>query len=907
LGGYIIEPEDGPQFLAINSLSETVYPFLDPFPPLPTSAPPAWILDDYPDVFSKSNAERLPPHRPFDCRVDLLPGHVPPTSKIYQLTLPEQAAMDEWVSSNLQKGFIQPSTSPYGAPCFFVKKKDGSLRMCVDYRRLNAVTVKDRNPIPLISDLIRSLAKGNIFTALDLRGAYNLLRMRPGDEPKTAFLTKQGQFEFKVMPFGLTNAPPQFQTMMTALFKGKSFVLVYLDDIVVFSEDPADHSAHVRTVLDILRANNLYCKLEKCQFGVPEIHYLGYVISTQGLRMDPAKVQSIVSWPPPQNLKELQIFLGFTNFYRRLLRNYAQLTNPLTALLRQDTPFDLPITCFNEIKSAFQSAALLLHPDETKPFVIETDASNIGLGGVLSQYDEEQALRPVAFYSRQLKPEERNYAIYDKELLAIIACFEQWRHFLLGARHPSTVLCDHANLVYFTTNQKLSARQARWSLFLNEFDFTITHRPGARSAKPDHLSRRPDYAFPHQPDNGSRLLDPAIILTDPPLQVNATASYEVLHRRLGHIGDAMLRKTLPAVDGLALSGSRPTKLCEPCELGKARHRAIPTTSRSTPKLLEVIQSDTQGPFPLPALDGTRGNIKFIDTASGYVKMEPIANLSSRTALDCFKRYQARMERRTNQKIKYVRTDQGREYKKHFLHYLADQGITKQSGIAYEHHHPGKCERAHQTIMTLGRAMLIASKLPINLYCEAQMTATYLYNRTVHGEDTITPYQHIYGKRPDLSHLRPFGSVCYAHILPNDPQRNKLSDAAVKCRLIGYLDDDDTEERPGYKLLREDTLTIIHCKSVRFDESAPMTPLNSDPLDIDDTLFSDPNFTTSDDQSDSDGDHDDPYDDDTSSETSDYFTDTELSSDRPHYAPSLIDPRNIIGTPSAPRSTRGRRA
>ena len=260
LGGFVsFDSDDSPRFtscanLNLEHLSDHNYPFFHPRSATDFQTQiPDYINSEFADVFSETAANTLPEHRDFDCAIDLIPGSSTPFGKIYNLTIPEELAMSKWLQKHTDNNFIRPSSSPYGAPCFFVKKKDGDLRLCVDYRALNQITKKDRNPIPLISDLIRSLSKGKFFIALDLRGAYNLLRIRKGDEEKTAFVTKFGQFEFLVMPFGLANAPAQFQKMMNSIFRPLlgNFVVVYLDDIVIYSQDPAEHESHVRQVLQI--------------------------------------------------------------------------------------------------------------------------------------------------------------------------------------------------------------------------------------------------------------------------------------------------------------------------------------------------------------------------------------------------------------------------------------------------------------------------------------------------------------------------------------------------------------------------------------------------------------------------------------------------------------------------------
>ncbi|KAH9267454.1 hypothetical protein BASA83_009993 [Batrachochytrium salamandrivorans] len=360
--------------ISLESMQADVYPFVEVSPVSDVSVPPD-ILSSFSSLFSEDQAETLPPHRDFDCSIDLKPGSEPFHGKIYQLTREEDKVMQEWIKDNLRKGFIRNSSSPHGAPCFFVKQKD-KLRLCMDYRGLNKNTVKDRNPIPLISELLRTLSTGKIFTTLDLRGAYNLLRIKEGDESKTSFITKYGQFEFLVMPFGLANAPAQFQRMMNSLFRdviGKH-VLVYLDDIVVYSENMSDHIVQVQNVLRVLQDNGLYCKAEKCHFYKSEIKYLGYIISADGLRMDPSKISAVQSWPTPKKVRDLQVLLGFTNFYRALIHDYSSMTANLTKLFKKDAPFvwgPEQEKSLQDLKTAFANSDFLTHPDDSRPFILE--------------------------------------------------------------------------------------------------------------------------------------------------------------------------------------------------------------------------------------------------------------------------------------------------------------------------------------------------------------------------------------------------------------------------------------------------------------------------------------------------------------------------------------------------------
>jgi hypothetical protein len=452
------------------------------------------LYKDFEDVFHKKNADMLPEHRPYDCPIDLQEGAQPPFGPIYNLSQTELAELRKYIDENLAKNFIRHSKSPAGAPILFVKKKDGSLRMCVDYRGLNKVTKKNRYPLPLISGLLEQLGRAKIFTKIDLRGAYNLVRIKEGDEWKTTFRTRYGHFEYNVMPFGLTNAPAVFQHMMNDIFREHldDFVVIYLDDILIFSKNEEEHEKHVRLVLEKLRERGLYAKLEKCLFHQTEMEFLGFIATTDGLKMDPKKVEAIVSWEVPKTVRDVQCFLGFANFYRIFIKYYSQIAAPLTRLTCKDKLEWGPQAenAFQDLKTAFTTAPILVHPDFAKAFYLETDASDFALGAVLSQMDEDKKLHPVAFYSRKFSAAEINYEIHDKELLAIVDSFQEWRHFLEGAAHPVTVYTDHKNLEYFMSARILNRRQARWNMSLSRFDFVITYRPGKQQGLSDALSRR---------------------------------------------------------------------------------------------------------------------------------------------------------------------------------------------------------------------------------------------------------------------------------------------------------------------------------------------------------------------------------------------------------------------------------
>ena len=470
---------------------------------LPTAAPTVLPeeLIEYQDVFSTEEAGRLPSHQGNDHAIETTAD--PPYGPLYNLSTKELEVLRTYLDDALAKGWIQHSTSPAGAPILFVPKKDGGLRLCVDYRGLNKVTVKNRHPLPLISETLDRLNGAKVFTKLDLKDAYHRIRIRKGDEWKTAFRTRYGHFEYMVMPFGLTNAPATFQAYINKALAGllDEFCVVYLDDILIFSNSEEEHIDHVRQVLQRLRQFKLYANPKKCQFLIREVEFLGFIVSTEGVAMDKSRIDTIQNWPRPKTYHEVQVFLGFVNFFRRFIRYYSRLAAPLTGLLqgsvqgRKSGPLEWGEReehAFRQLRDAFTEVPILRHFDPTKRTRIETDASDYAVAGILSQLQEDGHWHPVAFWSRKMIAAERNYETHDKELLAIVMVFKQWRHYCEGSFYPIEVLTDHNNLKAFMGLKELNRRQARWAMKLSMFDFTIAHRTG-KSNPADAPSRRPDY------------------------------------------------------------------------------------------------------------------------------------------------------------------------------------------------------------------------------------------------------------------------------------------------------------------------------------------------------------------------------------------------------------------------------
>ena len=365
--------------------------------------------------------------------------------------------------------------------------------MCIDYRALNQQTVKDRYPMPRIDELLDQLGGAKVFTKLDLRSGYHQIRVAPEDIKKTAFRTRDGHYEFTVMPFGLTNAPATFQRMMNDIMRPftDKFVVVYLDDILVYSRTEEEHKDHLRQVLQRLREEKLVAKKSKCSFGTAEVEYLGHTVGPDGVKMDDVKIKAIKEWPTPSTRKELRSFLGLAGYYRRFIEKFAHRVMPMSELLKESVPWSwshAQDNAFNDIKSAMTTAPVLAIPNPALPYEVYTDASGFGVGAVLLQ-DHGRGLQPIAYLSHKLSDAERKYATHEQELLGIIHALKVWRPYLEGAEFK--VNSDHKALTELATQPKLSRRQANWVEFLQAYDCKVKYVEGPDNVA-DPLSRRPD-------------------------------------------------------------------------------------------------------------------------------------------------------------------------------------------------------------------------------------------------------------------------------------------------------------------------------------------------------------------------------------------------------------------------------
>jgi len=426
-------------------------------------------------VFSEEAVQRFPESRIWDHAIELKPG-APSTlpGKIYALLQLELQELAKFVKEHLAKGYIQPSKSPYTAPFFFIKKKDGKLCPVQDYQCLNEWTICNQYPLPLIPQLINRVRMKKLFTKFNVCWGYNNVHIKKGDKWKAAFITNEGLYEPTVMFFGMTNSPATFQAMMNAIFEDKiqeGWLTVYMDDMLIATpDDPVFHKKCIHKILDKLEKHDLYLKPEKCMFTQKCIEFLGVILENNTIQMDPTKIKGIAEWPYPRNPTDVRSFLGFTGFYRYFIPNYSHVAQPLLDLTKKVTPWiwtEAQTKAFETLKMLMCSKPILTQPQYDKPFVVHTDTLAYGVGTILLQEGEinpqkpsKPRLHPIAYYSATFTPTERNYNIYEHELLAVIKALQNWRPHLAWTPHPFTLITNHANLTFWKHPWKVNRRVA---------------------------------------------------------------------------------------------------------------------------------------------------------------------------------------------------------------------------------------------------------------------------------------------------------------------------------------------------------------------------------------------------------------------------------------------------------------
>jgi len=445
------------------------------------------VVQDFADVFPEE-IPGLPPKRDLDFTIELVPGVAPVSCAPYRMSVPELTELKMQLQELLDKKYIHPSVSSWGAPVLFVRKKDGTLRMCIDYRQLNKLTVKNKYPLPRIDELFDQVKGATIFSKIDLRSGYHQIRIKDEDIAKTAFRTRYGHYEFVVLHFGLTNAPATFMCLMNSVFHQylDKFVLIFIDDILIYSRNIKEHEEHLRIVLQTLREHQLYGKFSKCDFYKEQIQYLGHIITKEGIVVDPEKIKTIMEWPTPKDVADIRYFMGLAGYYRQFVEGFSRIAYPITSLQKKGKVFKWTADCqrsFEQLKYLLTTAPVLSVADPEKEYVVCTDASKEGVGGVLMQEG-----KVIAYESRKLKEHEQKYSAYDLELTAVVHALKMWCHYLVGRKF--LLMTDHHSLTSYFSQPTLNARQARWVDFLGGFDFEIKHLKGKENRVADALSRK---------------------------------------------------------------------------------------------------------------------------------------------------------------------------------------------------------------------------------------------------------------------------------------------------------------------------------------------------------------------------------------------------------------------------------
>jgi hypothetical protein len=741
----VIRGMDKPRMISFASMAHSVDPGTSQIPDK---------YEDFADVFSKQTADTLPESRPgLDCEIRLKENQELPSVKpIYRLSEPESLGLRKYLDEMLAKRFIRPSTSSIAAPIFFVSKPGGGFRPCVDYRTLNNITVKDKYPIPIMDTLIDQLSRAHIFSKIDLRTAYNQVRIAEGHEWKTSFRCRYGQYEYLVMPFGLTNAPSIFMKLINSIFSDMidHYVVIYLDDILIFSRSQEEHNRHVRNVLQRLREHRLFAKLEKCEFDLTSVEFCGLVVSQDGIHMAPIKTKAVDEWPTPTTLKALQSFLGFINFYRRFIPAFAKIALPLTALTRKDVPFVWSPECdsaFTSLKSLVTSSPVLRIPNPSLPFVVETDASDFALGAVLSQQDPVTAkFHPCAYRSQKLSGAELNYSANDKELLAIVRAFEDWRHYLLGSSNIS-IRCDHKNLVYFKSRQHLTPRHARWAMSLSDYPFTIDHISGTSNAAADALSRRNDH-FPVEEERRERLERTILAIIEIKEKTAQRAIISARHDSpsAGHFGVA---KTMHNIQrdfswaGMKKMVKHHIKTCIVCQQNKAsRHKPygllqpLPVPdSRWVSVTMDFI-------VKLPKSQGHDSILVVVDRATKMAHFVPCSeSITSRETAELFINNVFKLHGLPQQVI----SDRGPQFRSQFWKQLLEILEIKVSlSTAYHPETDGQTERVNQVLEQYLRCFISYEQ---NNWVQFLPLAEFAYNNSFHQSTGTTPFYANYAFHP----------------------------------------------------------------------------------------------------------------------------------------------------------------
>ncbi|GAU35592.1 hypothetical protein TSUD_295280 [Trifolium subterraneum] len=753
----------------------------EPTPPLELSSTVphdlASILTQFSHLFHSPTI--LPPQRSENHYIPLVDETKVVKVRPYRYPHSQKAQIELMVEDMLKQGIIQPSTSPFSSPIILVKKKGGTWRFCTDYRALNALTIKDSFPLPTVDELLDELYGAKFFSKLDLRSGYHQILMNPKDRHKTAFRTHHGHYEWLVMPFGLSNAPASFQSLMNQVFQKvlRKFVLVFFDDILVYNATWSSHLLHLEIVLQLLDHHKLFVKLSKCSFGMSEVDYLGHTIFGMGVIMDKTKVQAVLQWPTPTNLKQLRGFLGLTGYYRRFIKSYATIASPLTDLLKKDSFnwSDNAMKAFNTLKQAITSAPVLILPNFSQPFMLETDASGIGIGAVLSQQGH-----PIAYFSKKLGPTSQKQSGYLREFRAITEALAKFRHYLLG--HKFIIRTDQQSLESLLDQTLQTPEQQAWLHKFIGFDFTIEYKPGKDNKAADALSRmfslswsepqsqflkdlhqeiqRCDYFYPiFLQCVSDKPLDPAYAVRDGLLYWNNRLAIPPKSAMISKIltefhdspigGHAGITRTLARISAqffwphMRQTISQYVKQCSICQ--QAKHTtSLPLGLLCPLPIPKHVWEDIAMDF-ITGFPNSGGFTVILVVVDRFTKFGHFFALKK--DFDSKKVAEIMMQHivKLYGMPKSIVSDRDKVFTSKFWQHLFKlQGTTLAMSSAYHPQSDGQTEALNKCLEMYLRCLTFANP---NIWSKMLHLAQYWYNTSFHTSAAMTPFKALYGKDP----------------------------------------------------------------------------------------------------------------------------------------------------------------
>ena len=734
----------------------------------------------------------------------------PINQRPYRIPLRKRQIVEEELDKMLAEDIIERSSSSWASPITLVPKKDGTTRFCVDYRKLNAVTKKDAHPLPNIQDIFDMMTGASVFTTLDLKSGYWQIPMTQDSREKTAFVCHRGLFQFKRMPFGLTNGPAVFQRMMNhvlAPYLGKS-VMVYLDDIVIFSRNPEEHEQHVAQVLEALQAAQLTVKLSKCEFGKPEVKLLGFVVSGEGITSDPEKTRAIAEMAPPRDVKGIRSFLGMCSYYRQCIPDYAKVAGPLVKLTKKYTRFVWgrdEQNAWETLRDLLISDHVMAYPQPDKPYKLYTDACDYAVGAILCQEDDNGVERPVQYISKQLSGASLNWATIEKEAWAVVFALNKLRPYLYSA--DFTIYTDHKPLKSLFLSEVKNTKIQRWAVLLADYGAPIEYRQGPNNIRADMLSRikprtdierdsliisavieedeipwefdklekqeisreqkeTPEYRLGLDDEEGYAVTDGLLYTLIPPpgkpeyprLILPPSARFRVIRRAHAEVGHQGMRKTLDRIQeaykwpGMRREIYLTISKCAKCAVHRSKRERVPPTAMPIAHYpSQIVGMDMCGPFP-ESRQGNKYILTLIDHCTGWVEVKPLAN---KTAANVVRYLESEYIPRYGPP-EVIITDQGLEFKNRQVEgYLSSLGVDVRHSSPFHPQTNGKIERFHRTFKGILRKYVNARPGEWEEHLGPTLWAHRVSTSSVTG---FTPYFLTYGRKPKLPFSRIFPGV-----------------------------------------------------------------------------------------------------------------------------------------------------